>query len=161
MAWREEAIRIFGREILQPRQTAWFGDMDYGYSNIVMSRQPWSATLREMKRAVERAVDTEFNGVLLNHYRTCRDSMGWHRDNEKELGDQPVIASVSLGGSRRFLLRNREEPSLKVEKTLEHGSLLIMRGLSQEAWEHSLPKTSRAVDARINLTFRRIYPASI
>lgn len=154
--WRVEAIRIFGKEIPQPRRTAWYGEKDYRYSNLLMQRRPWLPVLLEIKSALEDAAKTSFNGVLLNHYRDGRDSMGWHRDNEPELGVQPVIASVSLGESRRFLLRHREERSLKVGRVLEHGSLLVMRGRSQECWEHALPKSSRPLGPRINLTFRQV-----
>lgn len=154
--WRQEAIRIFGKSVLQPRRTAWYGEKDYSYSGIVMSRRPWTPMLEEIKAKVESAAGWSFNGVLMNHYRDGQDSMGWHRDNEKELGPEPVIASISLGEPRRFLLRHRADPSLKIEQILESGSLLLMRGRSQEAWDHSLPKTSRSANARINLTFRKI-----
>lgn len=155
--WREEAIRIFGKQVLQPRQTAWYGEKDYSYSGIVMARQTWASVLPEIKSAVESVAETTFNGVLLNHYRGGKDSMGWHRDNEKELGEQPVIASVSLGQTRRFVFRHREDHDLKIEKDLEHGSLLVMRGQSQHFWDHALPKTARPLGARINLTFRRLF----
>jgi alkylated DNA repair dioxygenase AlkB len=154
--WRQEPIRMFGKQVLQPRQTAWYGEEDYSYSGIVMRRRSWTARLDDIKNLVQVAVGLPLNGVLLNHYRNGQDSMGWHRDNEKELGPEPVIASVSLGESRRFLLRHRTEPSLKVEQILEHGSLLVMRGQSQEAWEHSIPKSAKVQHARLNLTFRRI-----
>ena len=157
VAWREEAIRIFGKQVLQPRQTAWYGDRDYSYSNIVMQKRVWLPMLAELKSEVETSARVTFNGVLLNHYRDGQDSMGWHRDNEKELGERPVIASLSLGQSRRFVFRHRTDRSMKVEQTLEHGSLLVMRGLSQSAWEHALPKTTRSIGARINLTFRQLF----
>ena len=154
--WRQEAIRIFGKSVLQPRRTSWYGERDYSYSGIVMSRRKWTPLLNEIKTKVESAARWSFNGVLMNHYRDGQDSMGWHRDNERELGPAPVIASISLGEPRRFLLRHREDLSLKIELILENGSLLLMRGKSQEAWDHSLPKSSRVKNARINLTFRRI-----
>lgn len=156
VVWKEEAIRIFGKQVLQPRQTAWYGDKDYAYSSIVMPKADWVSVLPEIKAQIETVTECTFNGVLLNHYRDGKDSMGWHRDNEKELGERPVIASVSLGQARRFLLRHRAEPSLKIEILLEHGSLLIMQGLTQQAWEHSLPKTLRVQKPRINLTFRHL-----
>ena len=155
--WREEAIRIFGKKVLQPRRTAWYGDKDYSYSGITMTNQPWLQVLLKIKVEIETKFDLPFDGVLLNHYRNGRDSMGWHRDNEKELGDQPDIASVSFGESRRFVFRNRARPDKKVEINLEHGSLLLMRGKSQQAWDHAIPKTARPIADRINLTFRKLY----
>ena len=104
---------------------------------------------------------SEFNSVLANHYRSGSDSMGWHSDDEKELGPEPVIASISLGDERRFLLRHRRRKELQThEITLENGSLLLMRASSQHAWRHSIPKTRRAVAPRINLTYRHIMPAN-
>jgi len=100
----------------------------------------------------------DFNSVLANLYRDGRDSMGWHSDDEPELGAQPAIASLSLGSTRRFVLKHRNDPSRKFALELPHGSLLLMRGATQANYRHALPRTARPVGPRINLTFRRIAP---
>lgn len=157
-SWRQEPVKIFGREVMQPRLTAWYGDegKNYSYSGITMQPQPWTDTLLAIKYAADKAAGTTFNSALLNLYRNGSDSMGWHRDNEKELGRNPVIASVSLGAARRFLLRNYANKKLVRELLLTHGSLLLMRGETQHYWEHSLPKTVKPTGQRINITFRII-----
>jgi len=156
--WRQEAIRIFGRSVNQPRLISWFADPGaaYGYSGIRLEAAAWTPLLLEIKARVEEAAGTTFNGLLLNYYRGGQDSMGWHRDNEPELGPHPVIASVSFGAPRRFLLRRVGQKDQKVEVSLGEGSLLLMRGESQTAWEHSVPKTAKAFGPRVNLTFRKI-----
>lgn len=167
ISWRQEPIMMFGKKVMQPRLTAWCGDpgKTYRYSGLKMSPEPWTPTLLKIKARVEKMAGSEFNSVLLNQYRDGRDSMGWHRDNEKELGPEPVIASVSFGAARKFQFRRyRQKNPLKVNLSLESGSLLLMSGLTQEYWEHALPKTSQArkaplVGPRINLTFRRIVDA--
>lgn len=155
--WKQEPIRLFGKLVMQPRLTALYGDADtgYGYSGIEMTALPWTPVMSELRAAVEAASAETFNVVLLNYYRSGQDSMGWHRDNEKELGPRPFIASISLGAPRRFLLRRYGTKSNQVEVLLEHGSLLVMKGNTQHYWEHSLPKTARDPGGRINLTFRR------
>ena len=118
---------------------------------------PWITPLQELKKRIVSAVGTTFNSVLLNQYRDGRDSMGWHSDDEPELGSAPSIASLSLGGERRFVLRHKKRKDLKsVEISLAHGSLLVMRGSTQIFWKHQIPKTKKTIDARLNLTFRRI-----
>ncbi len=156
--WQQEPIKIFGKEVMQPRLTAWHGNagMSYRYSGLTMKGHSWTPTLLEIKERLEAKASTTFNGVLLNLYRNERDSMGWHRDNEKELGKNPVIASVSFGATRRFLLRHREKKDLRVELELEDGSFLLMRGETQHFWQHSVPKETSAAGPRINLTFRFI-----
>lgn len=156
--WQQEAIKFFGKEVMQPRLTAWYGDegMTYRYSGLTMKGHLWTPSLMEIKHRVEERAKTRFNGVLLNFYRNETDSMGWHRDNEKELGLNPVIASVSFGASRRFLCRHREKKDLKVELELKDGSLLLMKGKTQHFWQHSVPKETSAAGPRINLTFRFI-----
>ncbi len=158
IAWEQTPIRIFGKSILQPRLTAWYGDegANYQYSGLLLKPRPWTPQLFSIKTRVEELAPSNFNSVLLNFYRTGQDSMGWHRDNERELGHRPVIASATFGATRRFLFRHRLEKSLKVEIELAPGSLLIMSGDCQESWEHSLPKTAKAMGPRINLTFRKI-----
>ena len=147
---------IFGKKITQPRLTAWFGDHSYRYSGYEPSRIPFTEELEILKRKCEFASGHPFNGVLLNFYRDHRDSMGWHADNEKSLGLNPVIASVSLGESRLFKIRRKRDKFHGREFSLTHGSLLVMRGDIQHHWEHCLPKVSIPQKARLNLTFRRI-----
>ena len=157
--WEQHQITIFGRQLPTPRLSAWHGDIDarYTYSGLALEPLPWTAPLEVLKTRLETTCNAHFNSVLLNQYRDGQDSMGWHSDDEPELGEQPTIASLSLGGTRRFLLKHKYRKELApVELALGHGSLLIMRGQTQMYWKHQIPKTKRPVDARINLTFRRI-----
>lgn len=156
--WRQEALKMYGREIPTPRLTAWHGDAgkSYTYSKITMHPEPWTTPLSAIKAAVETEVGVAFNGVLLNLYRDGSDSMAWHSDDEPELGADPVIASVSFGSTRKFQFRHKSRPDLRHEMELTHGSLLVMRGSTQRHWQHQIPKTSRHVGPRINLTFRHI-----
>src|SRR4051812_48601024 len=156
--WRQDSMKMFGESKPLPRLTAWYGDPGtrYVYSGIVNEPLPWTAALAEVKEAAEAASGVAFNGVLLNRYRTGRDSMGWHADDEPEFGDEPVIASVSFGGSRTFQLRHKRRKELKGSVELTHGSLLIMRGGTQANWLHQIPKTAKPVEERLNLTFRAI-----
>lgn len=157
--WRQDWITIYGRSLPQPRLTAWYGDpgKSYTYSNITMHPVPWTPTLLTLKAKVDAIAGVSFNSVLLNLYRDGNDSMGWHSDDEPELGLNPTIGSLSLGGTRRFLLRHRFQKELKHQLELTSGSLLIMRGTTQQYWQHQVPKTKRPVLPRINLTFRVIY----
>ena len=157
IAWEQRAIRMFGQQIPQPRLTAWYGDpaARYTYSGLVWEPQPWTPALLALRQRVEAATATQFNSVLLNYYRDGRDSMGWHADDEPELGPAPAIASLSLGASRRFRLRPRTGlPHAPLALDLPSGSLLLMRGPTQRHWQHALPKTARPVGPRLNLTFR-------
>ncbi len=158
--WQTREISLFGKKVLQPRLVAWQGDSgcSYRYSGITWNPDPWSPAVQRIRGLVSDVTDFDFNGVLLNLYRDGRDSMGWHSDDETELGHNPVIASISLGASRRFLFRNRLDQKQKVEVDLKDGSLLIMAGPTQKLWQHSLPKSAKVGEARINLTFRRIVP---
>jgi alkylated DNA repair dioxygenase AlkB len=158
VAWTQEPIRIFGKEVMQPRLTAWYGDADksYTYSGITMQPQPWSEVLMIIKERIEAAAQHRFSSALLNLYRNGQDSMGWHRDNEKQLGINPVIASVSFGVTRTFKLRHYEQKDLQRSINLTNGSLLLMRGETQHYWEHAVPKTARVNGPRINLTFRKL-----
>lgn len=158
ITWRYEKIRIFGKEIFQPRLTAWYGDTDktYSYSGITMHPENWTKDLKLIKQKIENQSGVAFTNVLLNLYRTGQDSMGWHSDDEKELGQNPVIASVSLGAERVFQLRHKTDKKHKVSLKLSHGSLLLMKGQTQHFWQHQIPKTKRQVSPRINLTFRKI-----
>jgi alkylated DNA repair dioxygenase AlkB len=157
-SWRQETVRFYGREHPIPRLTAWHGDRgrSYTYSGISMRSEPWSTALLEIKHRIEVLSDTTFNSVLLNLYRDGNDSVSWHSDDEPELGPEPVIGSVSLGATRRFAMRHKERDDLRARFDLGHGSYLLMRGQTQRHWEHQVPKTSRPVGKRINLTFRRV-----
>ena len=157
--WRQHIIRIRGRKIASPRLSAWHGDSDahYRYSGLSLEPRPWFPIILELKTRVEAACEAPFNSVLLNLYRDGFDSMGWHSDDEPELGERPVIASLSLGATRRFRLRHQTRRNLEpVSIDLENGSLLIMQGDTQRFWKHQVPKTKRTVKPRINLTFRCI-----
>lgn len=158
--WRAEKIKLFGKEYWQPRLLAWYGDPDssYRYSGTEHRPLAWTTTLLELKAKVEAASGSTFNSVLLNQYRHGQDSMGWHSDDEPELGPEPVIASLSLGAARRFRFRPRKGfTGQKREFPLNNGSLLIMHGQTQARWQHHIPKTKKEVGIRINLTFRTIY----
>ncbi|OWY20882.1 alpha-ketoglutarate-dependent dioxygenase AlkB [Sphingobacteriales bacterium UPWRP_1] len=159
IAWRQDSIRMFGKQVLTPRLSAWYGVSGavYTYSGLTLHPLPFTPALLSLKEIIEQTVQhAQFNSVLLNLYRNGADSMGWHADDEPELGSNPVIASVSLGAERRFLLRHKYRKELKQQIVLQHNSLLIMRGTTQHFWQHALPKTSRPAGARINLTFRHI-----
>jgi len=156
--WEVHRIRIFGREVDSPRLSCWIGDKDatYVYSRTRFEPRPWTPALAALRDRIAQACGARFNSVLANLYRDGRDSMGWHSDNEPELGAQPVIASLSLGAVRRFRLKPREEATREDVLGIElgHGSLLRMAGDTQQRYVHDLPKTSAAVGPRINLTFR-------
>lgn len=157
--WNQKKIMIFGKPVLEPRLTAWIGDPGaaYSYSGIRMVPRPWTKTLLEIKTRVEKAAEEKFNSVLANLYRDHLDSMGLHSDDEKELGENPIIASVSLGAARKFILKHKTLKGLPPKNyLLESGSLLIMRGKTQQLWKHGIPKDSRSCGPRINLTFRKI-----
>lgn len=156
--WRQEEIVIFGRRRLVPRLVAWHGDAgaSYRYSGTDHDPEAWTPALERARARVCELSGAEFNAVLLNLYRDGRDGMGWHADDEPELGRNPVIASVSLGAPRRFCLRHRRQRGLKLDLELPHGSLLVMAGPMQHHWVHALPKSRRPVGERINLTFRRV-----
>jgi alkylated DNA repair dioxygenase AlkB len=154
--WKQEPIILFGKKIMQPRLTAWLGDKPYTYSGITMQPHAFGPMMMAIKTKVEAFTQSEFNTALLNLYRNGTDSMGWHRDNEKELGPTPIIASISLGAEREFQLRHYQTKEHVQKIPLEHGSLLIMRGQTHTYWEHRIPKTSKPLSARINITFRQI-----
>ena len=158
IAWERHRLKLFGREIDAPRLSCWIGDPDavYRYSGVRFVPHAWTPACAQLRDAVMALCGENYNSVLCNLYRSGRDSMGWHSDNEPELGPQPIIASLSFGASRRFRLRHRRDPALRLELELATGSLLLMAGTTQRNYRHDLPKTVRAVGARINLTFRRI-----
>ncbi len=156
--WQQDRIRLFGREHLIPRLQAFLSDpgIHYTYSGLKLAGDLWLPALLPLKQRLETLSGQPFNALLLNLYRDGQDCMGWHADNEPELGPNPTIASISLGAPRRFRLRHnasRDTESL----TLAHGSLLLMAGPTQHHWQHSLPRTQRCQDPRINLTFRLIH----
>lgn len=153
--WRQDSIRMYGRTSSLPRLHQWFGGgKAYTWSGIHMQSTPWCPTLLEIKGLVEREAGAQFNSVLANLYRTGEDMVSWHSDDEPELGSEPVIASVSLGERRDFLLRHVERPKDRVKILLEHGSLLVMKGPTQCHWQHSLPRRKKVSKPRVNLTFR-------
>ena len=158
LQWRQRSIRMFGRDIPQPRLIAWYGTpgVRYTYSGRTLEAAGWQPDLERLAGILTDHCGTGFNSVLCNLYRDGRDSMGWHSDDEPELGRHPVIASVSLGGLRRFVLRRRDDHSVRVELVPEPGSLIVMSGDIQAYWQHAVPRTARSVEPRINLTFRRI-----
>jgi alkylated DNA repair dioxygenase AlkB len=156
--WQQHRVRIFGREIASPRLSCWIGDADavYTYSGTRFEPREWRPALAELRAALSSLCGEVYNSVLCNLYRDGRDAMGWHSDNEPELGPAPVIASLSFGATRRFRLRHRRDPTARRELALASGSLLLMAGSTQTNYRHDLPRTAREVGARINLTFRRI-----
>ncbi len=156
--WRQDWITVGGQSRPQPRLTAWYGDpgKTYAYSGITMIATTWTPPLWTLKTRVEALSPVKFNSVLLNLYRNGSDSMGWHSDDEPELGPNPVIGSLSLGGTRRFRLRHRFEKNLTYQIELTSGSFLLMGGRTQHYWQHQVPKTKRFVEPRLNLTFRVI-----
>jgi len=160
VAWRDEDIVLFGQRRRVPRRVAWYGDPDakYTYSGVLHEPLEWIPPIQAVRERAEALAGQRFNSVLLNLYRDGRDGMGWHADDEPELGPQPVIASVSLGATRRFRMRHRRRREI-VSLDLGHGSLLLMAGPTQHHWVHAVPKTTRAVGERINLTFRTVQRA--
>jgi alkylated DNA repair dioxygenase AlkB len=157
--WCAENIVVWGRTYPQPRLIAWYGDAgkNYTYSGIQLTPLPWTKALLDIKSRVEAAAHMDFNSVLLNYYRDHRDSMGMHSDDEPELGERPILASLSLGEERTFILKHRRDKALKpVRLKLASGSLLLMRGDTQRYWKHGIDKETRPCGPRVNLTFRRI-----
>ena len=158
--WTQNKIRFYGKESLVPRLEAWYGDhgKSYAYSGIQMNPKPWTKELVEIKEAIEKEASVPFNSVLINYYRDGKDRVAWHSDDEKELGHNPIIGSVSLGAERKFKLRHKKykENGLKAEIMLQHGSFLLMKGPTQHHWMHEIPRTAKPIGPRINLTFRII-----
>jgi alkylated DNA repair dioxygenase AlkB len=157
IVWKQESMNMYGKKINFPRLTAWYGDNDkpYSFSGITLQPHGWTSDILTIKEKIEPIANTVFNSVLLNLYRNGNDSISWHTDAEKELGTNPIIASVNFGATRRFQLRHNKTKE-KIEIELSHGSLLIMQGEIQHNWQHQVPKTSKPVGERINLTFRVI-----
>lgn len=155
--WKQESMNMYGKQVLFPRLTAWYGDNDkpYSFSGITLKPNFWTNELAQIKNKIEPITQSKFNSVLLNRYRSGNDSISWHTDAEKELGINPIIASVNFGATRKFQLRHIKTKE-KIEIELSHGSLLVMQGELQHFWQHQVPKTSKIVGERINLTFRTI-----
>ena len=160
--WRQERLVMFGREVDVPRLEAWIADpgLSYTYSGVRHEPQPWSDDLMALRDLVTTIAGEPFNAVLCNLYRDGSDGVDWHADDERELGDEPVIGSVSLGASRRFDLRRVDDHSIRASVELHHGDVIIMRGTTQALWRHRVPRTKKPVGERINLTFRRVLRAS-
>lgn len=161
LQWSQDEIRIAGKLKPIPRLQAWYSanGLSYTYSGIKLNPLPFNDRLNAIRTSLENTTNHCFNSLLANLYRSGNDSVGWHSDNEPELGTNPVIASLSFGETRRFLLKHREQPKFKpFEISLQHGDLLIMAGETQHYWLHQVPKSRLSLAPRINLTFRRIYP---
>ncbi len=156
--WERHRLRLFGREVESPRLSCWIGDPDavYTYSGTRFTPHAWTPACSELRERVAVLCRERYNSVLCNLYRDGQDSMGWHSDDEAELGPQPCIASLSFGAARRFRLRHKRDPALRIELELRSGSLLLMAGLTQRSYRHDLPKSARVTGPRINLTFRTI-----
>ena len=156
--WQQDKIKFYGKNIDLPRLTAWYGSAgnSYTYSGIPMNPLPWNKDLLFIKNRIETLSGVEFSSVLLNQYRNGKDSVSWHQDNEKELGVNPIIGSVSFGEARPFQLKHLDLDIPKVDIPLTNGSFLLMKGTTQHYWKHQIPKTTKQLDIRINLTFRII-----
>jgi alkylated DNA repair dioxygenase AlkB len=158
--WQQREMNMYGRKVLQPRLTAWYGDPDrsYVYSGIKNIPLPWTDLLREIRRRIEDCTEQSFNSVLLNYYRDNNDSMGFHSDDEKELGPDPTIASLSLGDKRTFLFKHKFQKDLGlISIPLPSGSVLLMKGATQRNYQHAINREKRPCGPRINMTFRMIY----
>jgi alkylated DNA repair dioxygenase AlkB len=156
--WQQDKINFKGKIQLIPRLQAWYGDEDktFTYSGITLKPAPWTKELLELNVKLKEKMNIDFSSVLVNLYRHGNDSVAWHCDDSPELGVNPIIASISLGATRTFKLRNLADKTLKRDIKLEHGSLVIMQGETQHKWQHSVPKEPEELKARINLTYRVI-----
>lgn len=160
LEWERGSVRFFGRDIPEPRLTCWFSDAAYTYSGRTLPARAWPAQLLTLRTRVELAAGAALNSVLLNRYRTGEDSMGFHSDDEAELGVNPIVASLSLGATRRFVLKSkREQRRPPFELELEHGTLLVMCGTCQHTYRHAVPKQRHVLGERLNLTFRNVLEA--
>lgn len=157
IAWKNDEAIIFGKHIITKRKTAWYGDAGfiYTYSGTTKQALPWTQELKELKSVVEKISEATFNSCLLNLYHNGDEGMAWHSDDESSLGENSVIASLSLGAERKFLLKHKQTKQT-VSVLLENGSLLVMKGSTQKHWLHSVPKTKTIYKPRVNLTFRKI-----
>lgn len=155
--WQQPAIKIFGKAVLIPRQQVWMGDphCSYKYSGVLFEPEPWHPLVWQLTDRVNQLCQTRFNSVLLNWYADGQQHMGWHSDDEPELGQNPQIASLSLGQQRFFDLKHKNLGT-QLKLGLGHGSLLLMTGQCQQYWQHRVPKMAAATEGRVNLTFREI-----
>ena len=156
--WSQPQIKLYGRSIAVPRLVAWYGDADahYRYSGFTHEPLAWTPLLVDIRQRVQQQVGQRLNGVLLNYYRDGQDAMGWHSDDERELGQQPLVVSLNLGATRRFDFRRKGTSGIEYSISLEHGSLLVMSGLTQHYWQHQIARTRKVRAPRLNLTFRQI-----
>ncbi|MFN5309464.1 MAG: alpha-ketoglutarate-dependent dioxygenase AlkB family protein [Candidatus Kapaibacterium sp.] len=156
--WHHDKLDMYGKEVFLPRYSAWYGDNDksYSYSGLILQPNKWNKGLLFLKVQIEKLTKVTFNSVLMNWYRDGEDYINWHTDSEKELGQNPIIASLNFGATRRFLIRRIDDNSIKLEFPLKHGTLLVMKGELQHFWQHSVPKEKKVKQTRINLTFRTI-----
>lgn len=156
--WKQDKIIMYGKELLLPRLSAWYGDNNkpYTYSGITLNPLPWTDELLQIKEKIEGVAKVKFSSVLLNRYRDGQDYVGWHTDAEKELGENPIIGSVNFGATRKFQLRRIDDHKEKFEVELKHGTFLVMQGSTQHFWQHQVPKTATKIGERLNLTFRVI-----
>lgn len=164
LPWQSDVVTLFGKTHITSRQIVWMGDdnISYQYSGHARQSVAWSDTVFHVKQTIEQllsdiGITARFNSCLLNYYPSGSDGMGYHADDEKELGDQPIIASLSLGATRKFVLKHKKTQD-KVELYLESGQLIVMHGATQSYWKHTITKTKKIYDGRISLTFRQIMP---
>lgn len=156
IAWETGTNVIYGREYAQPRMTAWYGDTSYRYSGTTYPARFWTPTLLKVKQSIEALFETEFNGCVCNLYRDGRDSIGWHADDERELGEEPIIASANFGGTRTMSFRRKASHSARQDFKIRDRSLLLMFGKTQRNWQHAVLKEKDRNEPRINLTFRQM-----
>ncbi|MBK8683609.1 MAG: alpha-ketoglutarate-dependent dioxygenase AlkB [Bacteroidetes bacterium] len=155
--WQQDEVMMFGKRIVTQRRMAWYGDENkqYRYSGILRTPKPWTRTLQEIQHLVNSTFQTSLNACLMNLYRNGEEGMGWHSDDEPELGKEPIIVSLSLGAQRAFDFKHKDLGN-KQRIYIEDGSLLLMKGATQKHWKHALPKSKKVLNPRINLTFREI-----
>lgn len=158
-AWEQKQVELETATVTLPRLIAWYGDTEkgYAYSGVTVQPHPWTPVLLAVRQRVEETAGQIFNSVLLNLYRNEQDSVSWHSDDEPELGENPVIASVSFGAVRTFQFKHKDDPEKRLSIELPSGSLLLMRGTTQKYWKHRVAKTKEPCGPRINLTFRVLY----
>ena len=156
--WRHDKITMFGQPHDVPRLNAWYGDADcsYSWSGITMTPNQWNSTLHDIREKVNGVASEQFKSVLANFYRDGNDKVDWHADDEEVLGQAPVIASVSLGATRKFRIRRKDRSEKATDIFLRSGDVLVMRGLTQLLWEHEVPRSKKVKEPRVNLTFRKV-----
>lgn len=157
--WTQPQIKLYGRQFVVPRRVAWYGDANahYRYSGLIHEPLPWTPLLTEIRERVEAQLAQRLNGVLLNLYRDGQDAMGWHSDDEPELGPEPLVVSLNLGATRRFDFRRKGTTRIEHSLELKHGSMLVMRGPTQHYWQHQIARTRKVSEPRLNLTFRQLF----